>query len=43
MCDAYTPAGDPIPSNNRCKAAKIFAHPDVIAEEPWYNKIFINN
>ncbi|XP_017605229.1 glutamine synthetase nodule isozyme [Gossypium arboreum] len=36
MCDAYTPAGDPIPTNKRCAAAKIFSHPDVVAEEPWY-------
>lgn len=36
MCDAYTPAGDPIPTNKRAAAAKIFSHPDVVAEEPWY-------
>ncbi|PPD88343.1 hypothetical protein GOBAR_DD14717 [Gossypium barbadense] len=36
MCDAYTPAGEPIPTNKRCNAAKIFSHPDVAAEEPWY-------
>ncbi|EOY03038.1 Glutamine synthase clone R1, 1,ATGLN1,1 isoform 2, partial [Theobroma cacao] len=36
MCDAYTPAGEPIPTNKRCAAAKIFRHPDVVAEEPWY-------
>ncbi|KAK6913522.1 Glutamine synthetase, N-terminal domain [Dillenia turbinata] len=36
MCDAYTPAGVPIPTNKRYKAAKIFSHPDIIAEEPWY-------
>ncbi|RZR73470.1 hypothetical protein BHM03_00024721 [Ensete ventricosum] len=36
MCDAYTPAGDPIPTNKRFNAQKIFSHPDVIAEEPWY-------
>ncbi|RRT76746.1 hypothetical protein B296_00005249 [Ensete ventricosum] len=35
MCDAYTPAGDPIPTNKRFNAQKIFSHPDVIAEEPW--------
>lgn len=35
MCDAYTPAGEPIPTNNRHKAAKIFSHPDVVAEVPW--------
>jgi len=36
MCDAYTPAGEPIPTNKRNKAAKIFSNPDVAAEEPWY-------
>ncbi|XP_058786642.1 glutamine synthetase nodule isozyme-like isoform X2 [Vicia villosa] len=36
MCDAYTPAGEPIPSNKRHAAAKVFSHPDVVAEETWY-------
>ncbi|KAK6127475.1 hypothetical protein DH2020_038792 [Rehmannia glutinosa] len=36
MCDAYTPAGEPIPTNKRHSAAKIFSHPDVVAEVPWY-------
>ncbi|KAL1803613.1 hypothetical protein ACET3Z_032260 [Daucus carota] len=36
MCDAYTPAGDPIPTNHRFKAAEIFSHPAVVAEIPWY-------
>ncbi|KAH9707191.1 glutamine synthetase cytosolic isozyme 1-1 [Citrus sinensis] len=36
MCDAYTPAGEPIPTNKRFNAAKVFGHPDVVAEEPWY-------
>ncbi|KAJ8753659.1 hypothetical protein K2173_026335 [Erythroxylum novogranatense] len=36
MCDAYTPDGQPIPTNKRHNAAKIFSHPDVVAEEPWY-------
>ncbi|KAK8698668.1 hypothetical protein V6N13_114779 [Hibiscus sabdariffa] len=36
MCDCYTPAGDPIPTNKRFNAAKIFKHPDVVAEEPWF-------
>ncbi|KAH1120427.1 hypothetical protein J1N35_003587 [Gossypium stocksii] len=36
MCDAYTPIGDPIPTNKRFNADKIFSHPDVVAEEPWY-------
>ncbi|GLU18378.1 hypothetical protein SLE2022_346840 [Rubroshorea leprosula] len=29
-------AGEPIRTNKRHNAAKIFSHPDVIAEEPWY-------
>ncbi|GLU10646.1 hypothetical protein SLE2022_274320 [Rubroshorea leprosula] len=36
MCDTYTPAGEPIPTNKRHAAAKIFSHPDVVAEESWY-------
>ncbi|XP_072991380.1 glutamine synthetase nodule isozyme-like [Typha latifolia] len=36
MCDCYTPAGEPIPTNKRHNAAKIFSHPDVTAEETWY-------
>ncbi|KAL8157832.1 glutamine synthetase cytosolic isozyme 2-like [Apium graveolens] len=36
MCDAYTPAGEPIPTNHRFKAAEIFSHPAVVAEVPWY-------
>lgn len=36
MCDAYTPQGEPIPTNNRYSAEKIFSHPDVVAEVPWY-------
>ncbi|KAJ6800826.1 glutamine synthetase cytosolic isozyme 1 [Iris pallida] len=36
MCDCYTPAGEPIPTNKRANAAKIFSHPDVVAEVPWY-------
>ncbi|KAL3719547.1 hypothetical protein ACJRO7_004505 [Eucalyptus globulus] len=36
MCDGYTPAGEPIPTNKRHEAARKFSHPDVIAEEPWY-------
>lgn len=41
MCDAYTPAGEPIPTNKRHNAAKIFSHPDVVAEEPWYNLLLL--
>ncbi|XP_015956737.1 glutamine synthetase nodule isozyme [Arachis duranensis] len=36
MCDAYTPAGEPIPTNKRHGAAQIFNNPEVAAEEPWY-------
>ncbi|GJV85406.1 glutamine synthetase [Tanacetum coccineum] len=36
MCDAYTPAGEPIPTNKRCAAAKIFSDPKVEKEVPWY-------
>nr|O04867.1 RecName: Full=Glutamine synthetase; AltName: Full=GS(1); AltName: Full=Glutamate--ammonia ligase [Alnus glutinosa]CAA69937.1 glutamate synthetase [Alnus glutinosa] len=36
ICDTYTPAGEPIPTNKRHGAAKIFSHPEVVAEVPWY-------
>jgi glutamine synthetase len=36
MCDCYTPQGEPIPTNKRHNAAKIFNNPDVVAEEPWF-------
>ncbi|XP_058097909.1 glutamine synthetase cytosolic isozyme-like isoform X2 [Magnolia sinica] len=36
LCDTCTPGGEPIPTNKRFDAAKIFNHPDVVAEEPWY-------
>ncbi|CAN6697825.1 unnamed protein product [Malus baccata var. baccata] len=36
ICDTYTPGGEPIPTNKRAAAAKIFSHPDVVAEVPWY-------
>ncbi|KAL5164225.1 Glutamine synthetase nodule isozyme [Glycine soja] len=36
ICDTYTPAGEPIPTNKRHDAAKVFSHPDVVAEETWY-------
>lgn len=38
MCDCYTPQGEPIPTNKRYEAAKIFSSPAVAAEEPWYRK-----
>ncbi|KAM0057435.1 putative glutamine synthetase [Helianthus debilis subsp. tardiflorus] len=36
MCDAYTPAGKPIPTNKRCAAGKIFSNPEVEKEGPYY-------
>lgn len=36
ICDCYTPAGDPIPTNKRASAANIFAQEEVVKEEPWY-------
>ncbi|XP_078444311.1 glutamine synthetase cytosolic isozyme-like [Wolffia australiana] len=36
MCDSYTPAGEPIPTNNRHKAAQVFNNPAVIAEGTWF-------
>ncbi|MQM08225.1 hypothetical protein Taro_041080, partial [Colocasia esculenta] len=36
MCDCYTSTGEPITTNKRFAAEKIFSHPDVVAEEPWY-------
>uniref|UniRef100_A0A0A9DAV9 Gln2 n=1 Tax=Arundo donax TaxID=35708 RepID=A0A0A9DAV9_ARUDO len=36
ICDCYAPNGEPIPTNKRHSAAKIFGHPDVKAEEPWF-------
>lgn len=36
MCDTYTPSGEPLPTNKRFNAAKVFAHPDVVNEEPWF-------
>ncbi|XVF56202.1 hypothetical protein PTKIN_Ptkin06aG0099300 [Pterospermum kingtungense] len=35
MYDAYTPVGDPIPTN-KFNAAKIFDDPAIVSEEPWY-------
>ncbi|KAL2458592.1 Glutamine synthetase [Forsythia ovata] len=36
ICDAYTPAGEPIPTNKRHRAAQIFSDQKVVAEVPWY-------
>ncbi|OAE23439.1 hypothetical protein AXG93_961s1390 [Marchantia polymorpha subsp. ruderalis] len=36
ICDCYTPQGQPIPTNKRAAAAKIFSQVEVSNEEPWY-------
>lgn len=36
ICDTYTPAGEPIPTNKRYKAAEIFSKKKVIDEIPWW-------
>ncbi|KZV20761.1 glutamine synthetase, chloroplastic [Dorcoceras hygrometricum] len=36
ICDTYTPAGEPIPTNKRHRAAQIFSDPKVSAEIPWF-------
>nr|pir glutamate-ammonia ligase (EC 6.3.1.2) - tobacco [Nicotiana sp.] len=36
ICDAYWPAGEPIPSNLRHKAAQIFSDSLVVSEVPWF-------
>nr|ACR38893.1 glutamine synthetase [Apopellia endiviifolia (species B)]ACR38902.1 glutamine synthetase [Apopellia endiviifolia (species B)] len=36
LCDTYTPQGDPIPTNSRSKAAKIFDNEEVRSQVPWY-------
>ncbi|KAH7330754.1 hypothetical protein KP509_20G000200 [Ceratopteris richardii] len=36
VCDSYTPAGVPIPTNKRAQAAKVFSDPVVVEEEPWF-------
>ncbi|CAG7898416.1 unnamed protein product, partial [Brassica rapa] len=36
MCDAYKSAGNPIPTNKKHNAAKIFSNSKVASEEPWY-------
>ncbi|PIA39379.1 hypothetical protein AQUCO_02600087v1 [Aquilegia coerulea] len=36
MCDTYTSAGEPLSTNTRCNAAKIFNDSRVVAEEPWF-------
>lgn len=43
MCDCYTPQGEPIPTNKRFNAAKIFSDPAVAAEVPWYSYILISS
>ncbi|KAL4577948.1 hypothetical protein LXL04_014063 [Taraxacum kok-saghyz] len=36
LCDAYNSFEDPIYTNKRFNAAKIFGHPDVVREAPWF-------
>ncbi|XP_076908991.1 glutamine synthetase cytosolic isozyme-like isoform X2 [Bidens hawaiensis] len=36
LCDAYNPTGDPVYTNKRYDAAKVFNHPDVVAQLPWF-------
>lgn len=36
ICDTYTPAGEPIPTNKRHRAAEIFSNKKVVDEVPWY-------
>ncbi|KAE8714563.1 Glutamine synthetase leaf isozyme [Hibiscus syriacus] len=36
LCDAYTPAGEPIPTNKRARAAEIFSSKKVVDEVPWF-------
>ncbi|XWS09081.1 hypothetical protein CRYUN_Cryun40dG0055500 [Craigia yunnanensis] len=36
ICDAYTPAGDPIPTNKRHRAAEVFSNKKVVDEVPWF-------
>ena len=36
MCECEDPHGNPLPSNTRANAAKIFSDPKVDGEVPWY-------
>ncbi|KAF2618841.1 hypothetical protein F2Q68_00039655 [Brassica cretica] len=36
ICDTYTPAGEPIPTNKRARAAEIFSNKKVNEEIPWF-------
>ncbi|KAI3798636.1 hypothetical protein L1987_33914 [Smallanthus sonchifolius] len=36
LCDAYNQTGDPVYTNTRFDSAKIFNHPGVVAELPWF-------
>ncbi|WRX21809.1 Glutamine synthetase [Theobroma cacao] len=36
ICDAYTPAGEPIPTNKRHRAAEIFSNKKVVDKVPWF-------
>ncbi|CAA2959469.1 glutamine synthetase cytosolic isozyme 2, partial [Olea europaea subsp. europaea] len=37
ICDAYTLASEPIPTNRRNSLTKIFSNPNVVAEKPWFH------
>ncbi|RYR16586.1 hypothetical protein Ahy_B04g073625 isoform G [Arachis hypogaea] len=43
ICDAYTPAGEPIPTNKRHNAAKIFSHPYEITAESFEPSLFFSH
>lgn len=36
MCECYDPQGNPLPSNSRAAADKIFENDKVKSEQPWY-------
>jgi glutamine synthetase len=36
LCETYTPEGQPLPTNTRNAAAKVFADPENIAAVPWF-------
>ena len=36
LCETYTPEGQPLPTNTRHEAARVFAEPENIASVPWF-------
>ncbi len=36
LCDTYTPAGQPLPTNTRAPANEVFSRPDVKSSQPWF-------